>query len=110
MGAKKTIELPGLHFGGLQAYHGMVQHCRSRAERADICANAARLDSGYKDALLASGISCERDTDYGDNDWSGCELSFDHSLFLLSTVMSTPSSDRVVLDAGLKSTSAECGR
>ena len=48
------------------------------------------------------------DGDYGANEWGG-PLTFQHSLFLLSTVMSTPAPDRAVLDAGLKSASAECG-
>ena len=48
------------------------------------------------------------DGDYGANEWGG-PLTFQNSLFLLSTVMSTPAPDRAVLDAGLKSASAECG-
>jgi D-serine deaminase-like pyridoxal phosphate-dependent protein len=35
--------------------------------------------------------------------------TFEHSLFVLSTVMSVPAADRAVLDAGLKSYSAEKG-
>ncbi|MNQ99363.1 D-threonine aldolase [compost metagenome] len=48
------------------------------------------------------------DGDYGANEWDG-PLAFQNSLFVLSTVMSTPAPDRVILDAGLKSTTAECG-
>ncbi|MEG2934508.1 MAG: hypothetical protein RR842_13115, partial [Gordonibacter sp.] len=35
--------------------------------------------------------------------------SLQNSLFVLSTVMRVPAPDRVILDAGLKSTTAECG-
>lgn len=51
------------------------------------------------------------DTDYarigGDN--AGRYTEFEHSLFVLATVMSTPTPDRAVVDAGLKSYSAEKG-
>jgi 3-hydroxy-D-aspartate aldolase len=39
----------------------------------------------------------------------GRYADFEHSLFVLATVMSVPTADRAVLDAGLKSTSAEKG-
>src|SRR3546814_1376700 len=48
------------------------------------------------------------DGDYGANDWSG-PLAFRHSLYLLATVMSVPTATRAVVDAGLKSTTIECG-
>jgi len=57
---------------------------------------------------LQAGSYAFMDGDYGANEWGG-PLNFQNSLFLLSTVMSTPTPDRVVLDAGLKSASAECG-
>ncbi|KAA9168665.1 DSD1 family PLP-dependent enzyme, partial [Delftia sp. BR1] len=57
---------------------------------------------------LQPGSYAFMDGDYGANEWGGA-LAFRRSLFLLSTVMSTPAPDRVILDAGLKSTSAECG-
>lgn len=135
--ARAAEAMQGLRFGGLQAYHGSVQHVRNHAERKAICENAAARAAGYASLLRAHGITCERitgggtgsaefdagsgiytelqagsyafmDGDYGANEWSG-PLSFGNSLFLLSTVMSTPASGRVVLDAGLKSTTVECG-
>ena len=51
------------------------------------------------------------DTDYariGDKD-GGLYTAFEHSLFVLASVMSTPAPDRAVVDAGLKSYSAEKG-
>jgi len=135
--AQQTRELPGLNFAGLQAYHGSVQHYRTREERASVSRQAARIAASYAQLLRESGIACDTitgggtgsaefdaasgvytelqagsyafmDGDYGANEWGG-PLNFQNSLFLLSTVMSTPTPDRVVLDAGLKSASAECG-
>lgn len=135
--AQQAQALPGVRFGGLQAYHGSAQHVRAHAERADIAARAAAEAKGYADHLRAAGIACDRitgagtgsaefdaasgvytelqagsyafmDGDYGANDWSE-SLVFSNSLFLLTTVMSVPSADRVIVDAGLKSTTVECG-
>ena len=135
--AQQARALPGVNFVGLQAYHGSVQHLRTREERAAVCRQAARIAASYQLLLRESGIACDvitgggtgsvefdaasgvftelqagsyafMDGDYGANDWDGA-LAFQHSLFLLSTVMSTPAPDRVILDAGLKSTTAECG-
>ncbi|MGS1104678.1 DSD1 family PLP-dependent enzyme [Achromobacter anxifer] len=135
--AQQARALPGLNFAGLQAYHGSVQHYRKREERATVSRQAARIAASYAQLLRESGIACDTitgggtgsvefdaasgvytelqagsyafmDGDYGANEWGG-PLNFQNSLFLLSTVMSTPTPDRVVLDAGLKSASAECG-
>ena len=135
--AQQARDLPGVNFAGLQAYHGSVQHARGREERARICRDAARIAASHAQLLRESGIACDTitgggtgsvefdaasgvytelqagsyafmDGDYGANEWGG-PLTFQNSLFLLSTVMSTPAPDRAVLDAGLKSASAECG-
>ncbi|CAM3794160.1 DSD1 family PLP-dependent enzyme [Bordetella tumulicola] len=135
--ARQAQDLPGVSFGGLQAYHGSVQHVRGHAERAAVAARAAEAAADYAEHLRSAGIVCDRitgagtgsaefdaasgvytelqagsyafmDGDYGANDWSG-PLAFRNSLFLLTTVMSVPTSDRVIVDAGLKSTTVECG-
>ncbi|OCZ88906.1 alanine racemase [Achromobacter xylosoxidans] len=135
--AQQARDLPGVTFVGLQAYHGSVQHLRTREERAAVCRQAARIAASYQLLLRESGIACDiitgggtgsvefdaasgvytelqagsyafMDGDYGANEWDG-PLAFQNSLFVLSTVMSTPAPDRVILDAGLKSTTAECG-
>lgn len=135
--AQQARDLPGVDFVGLQAYHGSVQHARTREERARICRQAARIAASYAQLLRESGIACDiitgggtgsaefdaasgvytelqagsyafMDGDYGANDWDG-PLAFQNSLFVLSTVMSVPAPERVILDAGLKSTTAECG-
>lgn len=135
--AQQARALPGLNFAGLQAYHGSVQHYRTREERAAVCRQAARIAASSAQLLRESGIACDTitgggtgsvefdaasgiytelqagsyafmDGDYGANEWNG-PLKFQNSLFVLSTVMSTPAPGRVILDAGLKSTTAECG-
>ena len=135
--ARQAHDLPGVNFAGLQAYHGAVQHRRSREERAQVCREAARQAAACAQLLRDNGMACHTitgggtgsvefdaasgvytelqpgsyafmDGDYGANEWDGA-LAFRSSLFLLSTVMSTPAPDRVILDVGLKSTSAECG-
>jgi D-serine deaminase-like pyridoxal phosphate-dependent protein len=60
---------------------------------------------------LQAGSYLFMDTDYariGDAD-GGHYSDFRHSLFVLSTVMSVPSGDRAIVDAGLKSYSGEKG-
>lgn len=135
--ARRIESLPGLRFAGLQAYHGSLQHRRGHAERAAACREAAArarecarmlaqhdyacpiiTGSGTGTAEfdapggvyteLQAGTYAFMDVDYGENEWAG-EPRPRNSLFLLSTVMSTPSADRIVLDAGLKSTTIECG-
>ncbi|MBF6617168.1 MAG: DSD1 family PLP-dependent enzyme [Candidimonas sp.] len=135
--ASMLQSLPGLSFLGVQAYHGGLQHKRSLDQRQKACDKAARLVRRHLDALKLAGIPCPivtgggtgtavfdvasgvyteiqagsyafMDTDYGSIDW-GEALAFRHSLFLLGTVMSTPTADRAVLDFGLKSTSTESG-
>lgn len=135
--AQQAQRLPGVRFGGLQAYHGSAQHVRGHAERAAVAARAATAAAGFAEQLRAAGIPCERitgagtgsaefdapsgvftelqagsyafmDGDYGANDWSEA-LAFRNSLFLLTTVMSVPAADRVIVDAGLKSTTVESG-
>jgi D-serine deaminase-like pyridoxal phosphate-dependent protein len=135
--ARRIESLPGLRFAGLQAYHGSLQHRRGHAERGAACREAAArarecarvlAEHDYDSHIITGsgtgtaefdapgGVYTElqagtypfMDADYRDNEWAG-ELRLRNSLFLLSTVMSTPSADRVVLDAGLKSTTVECG-
>src|SRR5207245_8750216 len=49
------------------------------------------------------------DADYNRNVWEDGWPRFEQSLFVLATVMSTPASDRAVLDAGLKASSVDSG-
>jgi 3-hydroxy-D-aspartate aldolase len=62
---------------------------------------------------LQAGSYLFMDTEYarieGDDAGSGRYRDFAHSLFVLSTVMSVPAPGRAIVDAGLKSYSAEKG-
>lgn len=129
--------LPNLRFKGVQAYHGGIQHKRALDQRQKASEKASRLLRTFLDAFDKAGIECKvvtgggtgtaafdvtsqvyteiqagsyafMDTDYAGIDW-GEALCFRHSLFLLGTVISTPTPDRAIVDLGLKSTSAESG-
>ncbi len=60
---------------------------------------------------LQAGSYIFMDADYGRNlDAAGAFVSeFEHSLFVLATVMSHPAKERAVLDAGLKAVSVDSG-
>ena len=61
---------------------------------------------------LQVGSYAFMDTDYaviGDEHGANRYTEFEHSLFVLATVMSAPAADRVIVDAGLKSYSMEKG-
>jgi D-serine deaminase-like pyridoxal phosphate-dependent protein len=134
-----TIESsPGLRFAGLHAYRGGIQHVRSAAERRDAAHAADERARIAREALAARGIRCDRvtgggtgtfpfdaelgvhdeiqpgsyvfmDADYARNEPASTAPAFAQSLFVWSTVMSAPSSDRVVLDAGTKSLPPDSG-
>ncbi|TKR56624.1 DSD1 family PLP-dependent enzyme [Allopusillimonas ginsengisoli] len=135
--AQLVAELPGLEFAGIQAYHGGLQHKRAFEQRRQACEKAARLVQKFVTALEQAGLPCAvvtgggtgsavfdiaagvyteiqpgsyafMDADYGALDW-GEDLKFRHSLFVLASVISTPTPERVVVDAGLKSLTAESG-
>jgi D-serine deaminase-like pyridoxal phosphate-dependent protein len=127
-----------LRFAGLQAYQGRAQHVRSIAERRAAIEIAASAVRASKELLARNGIGCPivtgagsgtymlevetgawdeiqpgsyifMDVDYSKNEWAAPLPRFDHSLFVLSTVMSTPAPDRAIVDAGLKASSVDSG-
>jgi D-serine deaminase-like pyridoxal phosphate-dependent protein len=57
---------------------------------------------------LQPGSYVFMDADYARNDWDGLPR-FVQSLYILTTVMSTPTPERVVVDAGLKAHSVDSG-
>lgn len=126
-----------LAFRGLQAYHGGIQHLRGHAERREAAARSAARTAAVVDALAHAGVACPTvtgggtgsvefdlasgvytevqpgsyvfmDADYGRNE-RGEGWRFEQSLFVATAVMSLGGDGRVVLDAGLKSMSAESG-
>src|SRR5690606_8716970 len=135
--ASLATRLPNVRFAGIQAYYGSIQHKRSLEQRQRLAEKGIRATQGFIHALRAAGHACEvvtgggtgtvafdvasevftevqpgsyafMDTDYGAIEW-GEPVSFRHSLFVLGRVMSVPAPDRLILDVGLKSTTAESG-
>ena len=129
---------PGLSFGGIHAYHGGAQHLREPEARRAAIASAVALVGEAKSAIEAAGLACptvtgagtgtwqhERDSgvytelqpgsyafmdvDYQKNALAPDQHHFEQSLFVVATVMSAPSGDRAVVDAGLKSFSLDSG-
>ena len=128
----------GLRFAGLHAYQGAAQHLRRPAERRAAIARAAELAFETKALIEQAGIECatvtgagtgtftlERDSgiytelqpgsyvfmdaDYGRNEHADGEIRFEQSLFVWTTVMSTPAPDRAIVDAGLKVFAVDSG-
>ncbi len=128
---------PRLRFAGLHAYHGSAQHLRTLAERSAAIAHAAAEAQRTRDLIERAGLACPlvtgagtgsftfeaasrvygelqpgsyvfMDADYARIDWEGLPR-FAQSLFILTTVMSAPVPERVVVDAGLKAHSIDSG-
>jgi D-serine deaminase-like pyridoxal phosphate-dependent protein len=137
--ARAIAACDSLRFAGLQAYHGSAQHLRAVTGRREAIASAVAKVKASQAALAAAGLPCEcvtgagtgtylyeaasevytelqpgsyifMDADYARNDWteSGAPR-FEHSLFVWTTVMSTPGGGQAVVDAGLKASSVDSG-
>ena len=127
-----------LRFAGLQCYQGPAQHLRTPAERAAAIAAAAAAARMTQLAIEACGIPVERitgagtgsfvherdsgvfneiqagsyvfmDRDYGDNRRGDGDITFEHALFVRTTVMSRTAALHAVVDAGLKASSVDSG-
>jgi 3-hydroxy-D-aspartate aldolase len=134
----KEILRHGMRFGGLQAYHGRAQHIRSMEERHAVIETAAQHVQHTKRLLAQAGIACPivtgagsgtfmleveagawdeiqcgsyafMDVDYAKNEWAAPLPRFEHALFVLSTVMSRPTPEVAIVDAGLKASSMDSG-
>ena len=136
--AKNVSNCENLCFVGLQAYQGRAQHVRKKTEREKLIDSASKaakkaktiLEDNYLDCKIitgggtgtylleaASSIYTEiqpgsyifMDNDYDKNEYLTGDPNFVQSLFILSTVMSRPNSERAILDAGLKSIAVDSG-
>jgi D-serine deaminase-like pyridoxal phosphate-dependent protein len=136
--ARAIVASPSLRFAGLHAYHGRAQHIRSAIERRSVIEKAAAHVRSTKATLQAAGIACPivtgagsgtfmfevdlgawdeiqpgsyvfMDSDYARNEWAPTMPRFEHSLFVLATVMSRPDTALAVVDAGLKASSVDSG-
>ena len=137
--AKQIASSANLRFAGLQAYQGSAQHIRKVGDRREAIARAVDCVRMTTEALRAAGLQCNyvtgagtgsymfeatssvyhelqagsyifMDADYARNEWTASGVpQFEHSLFVWTTVMSAPTADRVVVDAGLKASSVDSG-
>jgi D-serine deaminase-like pyridoxal phosphate-dependent protein len=135
--AREIAKAPGLRFGGLQAYHGRASTCerwpsaaptspRRRGGQRDQGALQAHgidtpivtgagsgtfmfeVESGAWDEIQP-GSYVFMDVDYARNEWAAPLPRFEHALFVLATVMSRPSPNAAIVDAGLKASSVDSG-
>lgn len=126
-----------LRFGGLQAYHGGIQHLPSWDARRTAALRSAEQVAAYVQHLKARGIACPvvtgggtgtvefdvesgvftelqpgsyvfMDRAYGANEWHG-GLALQHSLFIATTIMSTAKPGMAVCDVGLKGVAVDSG-
>ncbi len=136
--ARAAEALPGLGFRGIHAYQGAAQHLRAPEERILAIAEASALALKSKQLLERAGIACpvvtgagtgtwqlERDSgiytelqpgsyifmdaDYGRNALAPDQHAFEQSLYVLASVMSTPTPERAIVDAGLKALAFDSG-
>jgi len=127
----------GLHFAGLQAYHGKAQHMRSAAEREAALRHTVALVRAAQAGITRAGIACPlvtgagtgtfahetqsglyaelqcgsylfMDRDYADNEPTPHAPRFEQALFVKSQVMSRGAS-HAVIDAGHKSHAIDSG-
>jgi len=136
--AEVVARTAALRFRGLHAYHGAAQHLRAPGERRAAIARAGELARETKAAIETRGIACpvvtgagtgtwqhERDSgvytelqpgsyifmdaDYHRNALAQDEHHFEQSLYVIATVMSAPSRERAIVDAGLKAFAFDSG-
>jgi 3-hydroxy-D-aspartate aldolase len=135
---KAIAACANLRFAGIHAYHGRAQHIRSAGERRAVIESAAAAVRHTRALLEKNKIACPTvtgagsgtfmfevelgvwdeiqpgsyifmDQDYARNEWAPPMPRFEHSLFVLATVMSRPGPDLAVVDAGLKASSIDSG-
>lgn len=134
--ARLVAALAGLRFLGLQAYHGSAQHIRELAKRREAIDSAVAGLRHTRELLDRAGLPCDVVTGAGtgtyqlegasgvytelqpgsyvfmDVDYKrveGFPAEFENALFVLATIMSRPTRDRAVLDAGLKALGVDAG-
>jgi D-serine deaminase-like pyridoxal phosphate-dependent protein len=136
--ARAISDARGVRFRGLHAYHGAAQHLREPQARAEAIAVAAGIARRLRERIVASGMRCDivtgagsgtwrferdsgvydelqpgsyvfMDADYARNVPAEGDVRFEQSLFVVAAVMSVPSGEQAVVDAGLKALSFDSG-
>jgi D-serine deaminase-like pyridoxal phosphate-dependent protein len=134
--ARHVAAQRGLRFAGLQAYQGRAQHINEEDKRRAAIEAAIADVRQTADLLNRHGLACEivsgggtgtyrweaasgvytevqagsycfMDVEYGLVE--GFPREFEQSLYVVATVMSRPTPERAVLDAGLKALSIDKG-
>ena len=129
---------PGSRFADCMRITARAQHLRTPAERSAAIAAASAFAAQTKALIEKAGVRCpvvtgagtgtwqlERDSgvytelqpgsyifmdaDYGRNALAPDGHAFEHSLYVLATVMSTPAPERAIVDAGLKALAFDSG-
>jgi D-serine deaminase-like pyridoxal phosphate-dependent protein len=135
--ARILLSSPNIAFMGLHSYSGMTQFRRGVPERREATERCAARVATFREALLAANLPCEMvvgggtgtftyeaasgvfnevhpgsyafmDINYSKNEVDAAAPRFEHSLFVLTSVVSLRQ-DRVTLDAGLKAFSTDAG-
>jgi 3-hydroxy-D-aspartate aldolase len=129
---------PGLHFLGLQAYHGSAQHMRAPDARRAAIVGVGTIVGNLKTSLVERGLQCRTvsgggtgtfylesesgqiteiqpgsyvflDADYGKNEPDPIGPKFAQSLYIYATVISVGAHGNPVLDAGYKALAVDSG-
>src|SRR5882762_9641306 len=135
--ARILVASPFLSFMGLHAFSSLAQHRRGVPERRESVDRAAMRASLARDALLAANLPCDvvcgggtgsylyeaasgifnevhpgtfafMDINYSKNEQDPAGPRFEHSIFVLTSVMSV-AGERATLDGGLKAFSTDSG-
>jgi D-serine deaminase-like pyridoxal phosphate-dependent protein len=131
--ARQVVEAPGLHFAGLMGYEGHLVMVPDPDERARKVREALRLLQDARDLLADNGIAtqivsgggtgtyditgtCPPMTEvqvgsyvFMDAKYRQIRPEFEPALSILSTIVSRPTPERIVTDAGMKTMSREFG-
>jgi D-serine deaminase-like pyridoxal phosphate-dependent protein len=131
--AHMVIQQRGLHLGGLMGYEGHAMFIRDRAQRRQVCTAALDRLMGMRDALVKEGIDISVVSAGGtgtydvtarypgitevqagsyatmDATYQATVPEFEPALSVRASVISHPTSNRYVVDAGLKSVSNDMG-
>ncbi len=131
--ARQVLELNHLNFRGLMGYEGHVVLLRDPQDRVRLAHEAMEKLLSTRDLLVRNGIDVEIVSAGGtgtynitgdlpgidevqagsyvfmDDRYQQTSIGFAQSLYLYSTVISRPSSEMAILDAGLKSITSDWG-
>jgi D-serine deaminase-like pyridoxal phosphate-dependent protein len=131
--ARQVMDAPGIVLRGLMGYEGHVQPIRAREDRESAARSAMRLLVDSANALRSEGLPCDVVSAGGtgtfdisgrvpgvteiqagsyalmDSDYAAVGVPFEQAFWVLGTVVSAPTPDRCVIDAGHKSLTKDHG-